>query len=192
MPNEFWVNVVEPQLVQALADFEKHQENIDKTLFLDDFTRCFMSLSMTGNASEKLWASVSKVMRDNIEMLNNLTIENLTYALSRSRRKDNEFWTRLVQHAVKYRLVVDDKINEFCLLLGVLDNQVENEEFFKHLDDKFARLMEVGEDEEAPVDLIALYANVLSRVKTTEEKKAMWDKVDAIVAASEKKFKQKK
>lgn len=67
VPKEFWVNSVEPQLFQALEDFNKHKENIDITLFLDDFMRCFMGMAMSGHTSEKLWEAVGEVITENIQ-----------------------------------------------------------------------------------------------------------------------------
>lgn len=91
---------------------------------------------------------------------------------------------------VKDRLILDNKINEFCFLLGVVDNKVDNQDLWQHLDQKFNELIKMSVDE-VPTDLLALYADVLSKVKSEEEQKEMWDKVDKLVEDAETKRKYK-
>jgi hypothetical protein len=39
IPEIFWTQTVEPQLLQAITDFEKHKENIEENVFLEDFIK---------------------------------------------------------------------------------------------------------------------------------------------------------
>lgn len=170
--------------MQAIGDFKAHREEIEVSFFLDDFTRWFMSHVVSEKASDKIWEAVSEVMIKDIDSLNELTIENLIYSMVRSRRKDEKLWNILVFATTQRRLVVDDKINEFCLLLGIMDNQTYNDELTQHLDEKFNKLLKEPKGE-IPSDILALYANVLWRKKTEEEKAAIWEKVEAVIGPLE-------
>ena len=110
--------------MQAIGDFKAHREEIEVSFFLDDFTRWFMSHVVSEKASDKIWEAVSEVMIKDIDSLNELTIENLIYSMVRSRRKDEKLWNILVFATTQRRLVIDDKINEFCLLLGNSRNEI--------------------------------------------------------------------
>ena len=61
-----------------------------------------------------------------------------------------------------------------------MDNQTYNDELTQHLDEKFNKLLKEPKGE-IPSDILALYANVLWRKKTEEEKAAIWEKVEAVI-----------
>jgi hypothetical protein len=107
-----------------LSDFDTYEEDIDTELFLDDYIRCFMSLSMTNEASDKVWKKTSEVMIKNMDSLNDHSMENLIYSLARSRRDDKQLWHTIAQFVVQKNLLKEDRINEFCLLLGIVDDKV--------------------------------------------------------------------
>ncbi|CAI2366824.1 unnamed protein product [Moneuplotes crassus] len=187
IPEEFWEKVIEPQLMQAIEDFETHKQDINIELFLDDYMRCLMGVTMAEQMNEEFWDASLAMMTDNIHELNNHTIENLIYSLTRSRLKKQEIWLKLVDVVIERKLIVEDQMNEFCFLLGVMDNKIDNEVLWEHLDEKFAKLSKYTEA--VPVDLLAIYVNCLSHRKTTEEKEEMWKIVEK--AAKEERSNQK-
>ena len=144
---------------------------------------------MSEKATPEIWKDFTTVMHENLHELNDHTIENLIYSLTRSRIKDEKLWQKISELVVSKRMIVDDKINEFCFLLGMMDNNIDIEELWQHLDEKFEKLSQhIGD---IPVDLLALYANCLSKVKTKEEQKQYWDVVEkATLAEENKKYEQ--
>ena len=162
--------------MQAIEDFKTHRDEIEIAFFLDDFMRCFMSHVVSEKASDKIWEAVSEVIIKDINIINDLTIENLIYSIVRSRRKDEKLWNILVFTTAQKKLVADHKINEFCLLLGLMEYQTFNDELTQQLEENFKKLLQIPK-EEVHKDLLGLYANVLCRNKTEKEQKEIWDKV---------------
>ena len=113
IPIEFWEKVVEPQLKQALEDFKTYKDDLNIELFLDDYMRCLMGIAMAEYSSEDLMRESTEVMMDNFLELNNHTIENFIYSLTRMRNQDQDLWVKITNEVVKRKLIVDDKINEF-------------------------------------------------------------------------------
>ncbi|CAI2366509.1 unnamed protein product [Moneuplotes crassus] len=178
IPEDFWQKVVEPQLIQAMEDFEAHKEHINIELFLDDYIKCLMGVAMSGQIHEEFCNDSLEMIITNLDECNNHTIENLIYTLVRSKIDENEVWNHLIDQVIKRQLIIDDEINEFCFLLGMMDNKIDNKELWDHLDKKFTKISK--SPEEYPVDLIALYASCLSHIKTPEEQKEMWDIVEKV------------
>ena len=101
IPRDFWTKTVEPQLLKALEDYTKYKENINIELFLDDYIRCFMALSMTSLASEDIWDATSKIISRDLSHLNAHTIQNFIYCLVRNRIRNQESWDKIVFIAVE-------------------------------------------------------------------------------------------
>lgn len=53
-----------------------------------------------------------------------------------------------------------------------MDNKAFTDTLWQHLDEKFTKLSQYTEA--VPVDLLALYVNCLSEIKSPEEQKQMW------------------
>lgn len=84
MPDEFWIDNLEPVLDEALANFIKYSDQLDKITYLGDFIKCLVSFGIREISSPLFLAKVEKVIAPLVAQLDSKSIENLLFFVMRA------------------------------------------------------------------------------------------------------------
>ena len=84
MPDEFWSESLEPVIDEALANFIKYGDQLDKQTYLGDLIKCLVSFGVREISSSLFSAKVEKVITPVVDQLDGKTVENLLFYLMRA------------------------------------------------------------------------------------------------------------
>lgn len=83
MPDELWTETLEPSMLEAVENFKKYEDKINKQVYLSDMSRTLMSFGFRALGSNKFLSKIETFFESNLNNLDGKTCENLLFFLMR-------------------------------------------------------------------------------------------------------------
>ena len=122
IPDEFWLDSLEPQLEEQLDTFVKFRDQIDRSKFLSDFVKSCVSFGIRRIDSPLFKAKVEHVTMSMVKSLDAQTTENLIFFLQNSGQiRNGPLVQRIMKHIEEKEWVLDGHIHDIMILVNLLN-----------------------------------------------------------------------
>jgi hypothetical protein len=120
VPDEFWNDVLEKMLNDAISNFKKYEGKINKQVYLEDFIRALVSFAIRGLGSQKFVYSIEGFLLNEMESLTPKQVENVIFFFSRVGDQTNTFIvSNLVKRVQDKNMVETGAVRDHVMLMNI-------------------------------------------------------------------------
>ena len=91
MPNEFWTEGLEKKMRQAVSNYKKFENKINKQVYLDDMLKTLVTFGIRSTGSKAFIKEMEEFFRSQLRELDAKMCENLLFFLTSEQTEDIQF-----------------------------------------------------------------------------------------------------
>ena len=119
IPDDLWNKNLEPSLLEALQNFEKYEEKINKTIYLNDLSKTLVSFGFRQLGSDNFCTKMEKFFEQHLNDLDGKSSENLLFFLMRATSQNQSLVSNLLGHIQQHKFIETGQVRDHIMVMNV-------------------------------------------------------------------------